>query len=261
MKGFRSFSVILSVLLLAGCGSTASTGGVSLDEEWQFGNQLAAQVAQQVKLVDDPQALAYIRSVGARIHAQTPVANRPFEFEIVDDPSVNAFAIPGGHIYVHRGLIANAQKADELASVLAHEIAHVSERHVIEQLVRQQQIGAIGSILLGQNPGQVQQIIASIVAGGAMARFSREQEQEADRVGLEILAKAGFDPNGMVDMFQRLLSLEQGRPGAVERFFRDHPLTQDRITDIRNRISSMSRASGIRDEPEFQTIRRRMGGT
>jgi len=260
LKHARSLALVTSLLFLAACGSggVGGGGGVSLDEEWQVGQQMAAQVESQVKLVNDPEALAYIRQVGERIHAQTPLAGRPFEFQIVDDPSVNAFAIPGGHVYINRGLIAQADKVDMLAGVMAHEISHVVARHVIKQIEQQNTINTIGSILLGQNPGALQTILAQIVAGGAMARFSRSDEKEADDLGLQYMSAAGYDPHGMLEMFQKLLSLDKSSPNAVSRFFSDHPLTQDRINDIQNRINRMGTTGGTVDDPQYQVIRRRV---
>jgi beta-barrel assembly-enhancing protease len=258
------FLIAMFGLFSAGCGSGGSIAGigtgqsVSLDEEWQLGNQMAAQVESQVKLVHNSAAEAYVTRVGERIHAATPLANRPFTFHIVDDPSVNAFSIPGGHVYVNTGLIAQADHANMLAGVLAHEISHVVARHVIKQVEQQQAIGTIGSILLGQNPGAIQTILANIIAGGAMARFSRSDEKEADDLGLQFMTTAGYDPHGMLDMFQKLLSMEQGRPGAVDKFFLDHPLTQDRINDIRNRITQMGNPTGIVDDPAYQDARRQV---
>ena len=192
----------------------------------------------------------------------TPLANRPFDFHIVDDPSVNAFSLPGGHIYINTGLIGAANKADELAGVIAHEESHVVARHVIKQAEQAQEISAVGSILLGQNPGVLQQLVAQILAGGAMARFSRGDEKEADDLGLKYMAAAGYNPRGMLDMFQNLLSMEKSRPGAVARFFQDHPGTQDRINDIQGRIGSMASSSGmITDEPEFHEAKARAGVT
>lgn len=250
----RLFVTTLFLTLLLACKS-GSTGGVSLQDEWQLGNQMAAQVESQVKLVHNPSAEAYVTRVGEKIHAATPLAGRPFTFHIVDDPSVNAFSIPGGHVYVNTGLIAQADHSDMLAGVLAHEIAHVVARHVIKQVEQQQAIGTIGSILLGNNPGAVQSILANIIAGGAMARFSRADEKEADDLGLQYMNSAGYDPHGMLDMFQKLLSLEQGRPGAVDKFFADHPLTQDRINDIQNRINQMGNPRGVVDDPEYPSVR------
>ncbi|SRR5712691_649512 len=254
-------SLVFAVPLLfiaAGCGSGGLGGSISLDEEWQLGNQLAAQVEQQVRLVRDPQALAYIRMVGERIHAVTPLANRPFDFEIINDSTVNAFSLPGGHVYLNTGLIAQADKVDMLVGVMAHEISHVVARHAIKQVQQQQEISIIGGILLGQNPGALAQIAAQLLAGGAMARFSRADEKQADDMGLDFMTRAGYDPHGMLEMFQKLLSMEQRGSSAVARFFQDHPGTQDRIDDISGRINRMGRSSGIVDDPDYQVIRRRI---
>jgi len=256
----KSYVLAFPVLLLiTGCGTGGLGGGISLDEEWQLGNQAAAQVDQQVRLVNDRQAVAYVRMVGERIHAVTPLAGRPFDFKIIDDSTVNAFSLPGGHVYINSGLIAQADKVNMLAGVMAHEISHVVARHAIKQVQQAQEINVIGSILLGQNPNALAQIAAQILAGGAMARFSRGDEKQADDMGLQFMTQAGYDPHGMLDMFQRLLSLDRSNPGAVARFFQDHPGTQDRIDDISGRISRMGRTSGIVDDPEYQVIKRRLG--
>jgi len=251
------------LLVAAGCGSgglgsVLGGGDISLDQEWQLGQQMAAQVEQQVQLVRDPQALAYVRMVGERIHAVTPLANRPFDFEIVNDSSVNAFSVPGGHVYINSGLIAQADKVDELAAVMAHEISHNVHRDVIHQIQQQQEISAIASIVLGQNPNALSQIVAQILAGGAMARFSRADEKNADDAGLQFMTAAGYDPHGMLEFFQKLLAMEQSGNSSVSRFFQDHPGTQDRINDISSRINAMGRTSGIVDDPDYQAIRRRI---
>jgi predicted Zn-dependent protease len=246
--------VVITAVLAAGCGSGGLGGNsISLDQEWQLGDQMAAQVAQQMQLVQDPTAQGYLRRIGERIHAATPLANRPFTFEIVNDPNVNAFSIPGGHIYINSGLIAQADKEDELAAVVAHEVSHVVARHVIKQVETQQEIGAIGSILLGQKPGALQQLLAQIIAGGAMARFSRGDEKEADDLGLKYMFAGGYDPQGMLQMFEKLLSLEKGGNSSVTRFFADHPGTQDRINDITNRIAKMGTPAGIVDQPAYHS--------
>jgi len=256
LKRTSLFVVVLVGALALACrsgGLGASGNSISLDQEWQLGDQMAAQVAQQMQLVHDPTAQAYLRGVGERIHAATPLASRPFTFEIVNDPNVNAFSIPGGHIYVNAGLIGQADKVDELAGVVAHEISHVVARHVIKQVETQQEIGAISSILLGQSPGALQQLLSQIVAGGAMARFSRADEKEADDLGLQFMAQAGYDPHGMLEMFQKLLSMDKGGNSTVSRFFADHPGTQDRINDISNRIAKMGNPSGLVDDPAYHT--------
>jgi predicted Zn-dependent protease len=248
------------LLVTAGCGSIGlgGAGSISLDQEWQLGQQMAAQVEQSVQLVRDPQALAYVRMVGERIHAVTPLARYPFDFEIVNDSSVNAFSIPGGHVYINTGLIAQADKVDMLAGVMAHEISHIVHRDVLKQVEQQQEISTIGSILLGQNPNALSQIVAQVLAGGAMAHFSRGDEKAADDAGLQFMTAAGYDPHGMLEMFQKLLALDRGGNSSVARFFQDHPGTQDRINDITSRINAMGRTSGIVDDPDYQAIRRRI---
>jgi predicted Zn-dependent protease len=260
MFRLRSYALLVAVALVAaGCGSSGGAGGVSLDQEWQLGNQLAAQVQQQVRLINDPVALSYVRSVGERIHAQTPLADRPFNFYIVDDPEVNAFSLPGGHIYVNRGLIDRADKADELAAVLAHEISHVVARHAIKQAQQAQEINALGSILLGNNPNALSQLAAQVLAGGAMARFSRADEKQADDMGLDLMYRAGYDAHGMLDFFNKLLAMEQGGDNAVTRFFRDHPGTSDRIADIQGRIGNYpSRPGQIVDDQGFHDLKSRV---
>jgi predicted Zn-dependent protease len=246
-------------LFLVSCGSGGGLGGgMSIEQEWQLGEQLAAQVAQQVRVDTDPRATAYIRAIGARLHRASSQANLPYNFHIVDDDDVNAFAIPGGHVYVTRGLIRQADRVNMLAAVMAHEISHITQRHSIQQMQQAETINVIGTILLGQNPGALAQIAAQIAAGGAMARFSREDEREADRVGLQLMAAAGYNPQGALDMFQKLASLEQSSPGRVASFFSSHPGTQDRINDISGRLRGMQ-LTGIVDDPQYQSdVRARM---
>ena len=139
-RSTSTLAVLLLALMAAGCGSGG--GGdfnlISIEEEWQLGAQLSQDVARQVRLSNDPAVNAYVQQMGQRIVAQTPEPfNRlPWQFHVVQDPAINAFAIPGGHIYIHTGLIANADNASELAGVMAHEISHVVARHSTEQISR-----------------------------------------------------------------------------------------------------------------------------
>lgn len=255
-------ALILALLLAAGCGSSAGNFNlISIEEEWQLGTQLAQEVASQTRFNNDPAVNAYIESIGRRIVASSPAPfnQLPWDFHVVEDPSLNAFAIPGGHVYVNTGLIAHAENASELAGVMAHEISHVVARHTTEQISRQYGISVLAGLVLGQNPGVLQQLAAQIAAGGALARFSREAESEADKLGLDAMYRAGYDPRGMAAMFRLLLAQQQSSPGRVEKFFSTHPATEDRIRDAERRAASMTGRSGlVTDEPEFQNIRRRV---
>jgi predicted Zn-dependent protease len=252
---------LVTILLAAGCG-TAGGGSdfnlISIEEEWQLGAQLSQDIARQVRLSNDPTLNNYVSQMGQRIVQQTPAPfnQLPWQFHVVEDPSINAFAIPGGHVYVHTGLIANADNAAELAGVMAHEISHVTARHSTEQISRQYGLSVLAGVALGQNPGALAQIAAQILAGGALARFSREAEREADELGIQAMAKAGYNPIGMATMFEELLENRKGSPGRVEQFFSTHPLTEERVREARKRADQLG-STGALDEPGFQAAKAR----
>jgi predicted Zn-dependent protease len=259
MKNLTRYYPTVLLLLLLGCGSGSNFNLISVEEEWQLGNQIAADVERQVHLNNDPAVNDYVRTMGQRIVAQTPMANMPWTFQVIDDPEINAFSIPGGHVYVNTGLIANADTASELAGVMAHEISHVVARHGTEQLSRQYGVSVLAGLVLGKDPGQLQQVAAAIVANGAMARFSREDEREADELGIKFMYDANYDPRGMAEMFRVLLAHQKSDPGRVEAFFATHPTTEERVRDAQKRAEQLgTRAAAITDEPQYQSIRGRV---
>lgn len=255
MKKHSRLAISFVVVLALSCGGSGSNFNLlSIEEEWQLGNQLAADVARQMPVARD----SYVTALGQRLAAQTPMANLPWNFYIVRNNEINAFAIPGGHVYVHTGLIHAASNASELAGVMAHEISHVVARHSTEQISRQYGLSVLAGIVLGQNPAVYQQLLAQIVAGGALARFSREAEREADNLGVRSMNQAGYNPDGMVTMFQKLLARERSQPGAVEKFFSTHPLTAERISDVQKEIAKLPQKAGRTDEPEFRSLQGRV---
>ncbi len=254
MKTQNRFAVSLFVVLALSCGSGGDFNLISIEEEWQLGNQLAADIERQIPVADD----AYLRELGQRIVAQTPMANLPWTFKVVRDNEINASAIPGGHVYVNAGLINAASNASELAGVMAHEISHVVARHSTEQISRQYGLSVLASLILGQNPAAYQQILAQIIGAGALARFSRAAEKEADDLGVRFMNQAGYSPNGMVTMFQKLLDRERSGSSTVARFFSTHPLTADRIRDVQNEISKLPQRATKTDEPEFHSLQGRV---
>ncbi len=208
--------------------------------EWQLGDQLAAELADSVVVVDDEAVQTYIQGLGEELVAHTDLADRPWVFTVIEDPSVNAFAIPGGRVYVHSGLLEAVVSEHELMGVLAHEVAHGEARHATEQLSETYGLVLAGSLVLGQDPGLVEQIAAEIVAAGVTAKFSRDDEREADRLGLVTLAEAGVPPASMAEFFELLLARQDRRPSSVEQFFGTHPLTADRVADVRTRSADIT---------------------
>ena len=256
---------LLLVLLFAGSGCTCNPDSVnrgdlnltSLDDEWALGRQLAAEVdAQTVPLADDA-VQRYVAEMGQAIAAETEFADRDWAFTVLADPSVNAFALPGGHVYVNGGLVAAADTEDELASVVAHEVAHAAARHGTERMVKAHGLNVVAGLVLGEDPGLVRQLVAGLVGQGALARFSRKDEEEADELGIAYMAAAGHDPAAMAGMFETLLALRARRPVLFERWFQTHPLTEDRIDAARAEADGVSPADRAASPADFDAIRTR----
>ncbi len=263
---FRIVVLNLLLVVLAGTAVSCASSGVnqgdlnlvSLEEEWQLGAQLERDLQGQLNLVTDRAALSYINQLGRQIVAQTEMRQLPWEFHIVADPQVNAFNIPGGHVYVNTGLIAAADNAAELAGVMAHEVSHGVARHGTEQLTRAYGIQIVGGLLLGQNPAAYEQILAQIAAGGALASFSRGAEREADGLGVRYMAGAGYNPEGLATMFEELFARRERQPGAVEQFFSTHPLTENRVKEVREQARQMGATNLRMNDSGFGNLKQRV---
>jgi predicted Zn-dependent protease len=260
----RSHAIVLVVALCCGCASILNMeqGGfnvISLDQEWAMRDDLMRQVQKEYRLIDDPTALSYVNEVGRRLVAQTDLRDRRWDFGIVDDASVNAFNLPGGLVYVNRGLVAEAASLDQFTAVMGHEIAHGVARHGTQLMTRSLGLDAIMGIVLGQDVSQTEQVLGSVVGGGILAKYGREAEREADRLGIRYMHAAGYDPRGAAAMFRKLLALRQGQPSKVEGFFSSHPLTEERIQSAEQQAAELSRTSSlVHDTPAYQDFRRRL---
>lgn len=202
----------------------------STEKEVRLGRELAAEVDRQAKFVDDPTITEYVNRVGQNIvlHSDSKV---PFTIKVIDSDEVNAFALPGGFFYVNKGLILAADNEAELAGVMAHEIAHVAARHAVENQTKASllEYGAIaGSIFLGGIPGMIYQNTAGIGLLGIFMKFSRGAEEEADKLGVQYMYAAGYDPGAMATMFEKLEAKNKKKPGLISRAFASHPAPPDR---------------------------------
>lgn len=210
-------------------GMIAKISG-SIEKEVRLGREAAAEVDRQAKFVDDPLITEYVNRVGQNIvlHSDSKV---PFTIKVIDSDEVNAFALPGGFFYVNKGLILAADNEAELAGVMAHEIAHVAARHAVENQAKASllEYAAIGaSIFLGGIPGMIYQNTAGIGLLGIFMKFSRSAEEEADKLGVQYMYAAGYDPGAMATMFEKLEAKNKKKPGLIARAFSTHPAPPDR---------------------------------
>jgi len=244
-----------------------SEAALSINQERAYGYSIMRQIRAAPNFLDDPEVTDYINRVGYRLVSVSPDARRDFTFFVLKDSSVNAFALPGGFIGVHSGLILTAQTESELVGVLGHEIAHVTQRHIARMVSQQQRSGmvslaaiAVAILAARSNP---QAAAGAVAAVQAQARdnqlaFTRDNEREADRVGLQIVEKSGYDPHAMpvfLDRLQRSMRIYDSP--AVPSYLRTHPITYERIADVQNRTMNLPYRQ-VPDSLDFHLVRARL---
>ncbi|VAW93226.1 Exported zinc metalloprotease YfgC precursor [hydrothermal vent metagenome] len=234
-------------LKLPDIGDSAATA-LTLTEEKMMGAAVIRNIRHAGKLVDDPLLIEYINNLGNKLVSVSNNKDYRFNFFIIDDMSINAFALPGGYIGIHYGLITASRNESELASVLAHEIAHVTQRHHARayDLGKSYQVpvlaALIAAIVLGSNGNELgQAALASIAAGSAQMRldFTRANEKEADRLGIKILNKAGFDAHSMASFFEQMYKESRLYGSQGPEFLRTHPVSQNRMAEAKLRANQM----------------------
>ncbi len=211
----------------------------SPDQDVEIGKQSVVEVEKQMPIFNDKSMQEYLTKIGQRLAAVTSGPKFPYQFKVVNVSDINAFALPGGFMYVNRGLIEAARNEGELAGVMAHEISHVALRHGTNQASKAS-LAQIGIGLLGESQGTITQIIGAMGGFGLntlFLKFSRGAEEQADVLGTQIMAKAGYNPLDMVSMFEMLRSTSGHDPSSVGKFFSDHPASADRAARIKKELS------------------------
>jgi predicted Zn-dependent protease len=239
----RCLAIIAALLIpltLAVVPAHAQLFGMSEKHEIQLGRRVEAQIEKRYGFDSDPQSNERVAGLGMRLAAVSERPNLPWTYHIVRDASVNAFAVPGGFVFVTQGLMSFVNSDDELAFVLAHETTHIAHRHAVDLAERDMEL-QVGFILLTQLlfPGSaIAYQISQITRGLVDARFSRDKELEADHYGLIYAQKAGFDPAASIPFFERLQQLEK-EPNGLGRAFANHPPTPDRIKAVRAELRQL----------------------
>jgi len=246
------FSMVL-FSLLAGCAINPVTGRrelvlMSSEREAQLGAQTAAQVAEEMGLVDSPALTAYVEEIGGRLARHSPRRDVVYRFAVVDMKEPNAFALPGGYIYVSRGLLAIANSEAELANVVGHEIGHVAARHSAQRETRALGVGVLAALgtaaagaIGGGGAAQGAAQIGQVAGAGFIASYGRDQERQADDVGQGLAAQAGWDPAAMASFLNtlgRAAELQSGKPHQPS-FLDSHPMTKERVRNTAIRADSL----------------------
>jgi predicted Zn-dependent protease len=239
---------------------------ISAEQQRRIGESVMRQIRESGDLLEDTEANTYINALGYRLIAHGAQTHQRFTFFIVKDPAINAFALPGGFIGVNTGLIAATRNESELASVLAHEIAHVIQNHLARGFEKAQQMNlpltaaVIAAILLGAHDPQVGEAALAASAAGSQQMqldFTRANEEEADRVGMQLLAHSDFDPRSMPEFFQRLQQESRYYASGLPEFLRTHPVTAHRIADTLNRAEQYPAKKAPKD-PNYALIKAKL---
>lgn len=252
------------VRLAAAVVIAAAACAVPEEQEVSLGADAATEINAQLPLIEDPYVTSYVERLGREIAGQTERSDLTWHFFVVDSPQINAFALPGGYVYVNRGLIEATQSVSELAGVLGHEIGHIVQRHSIEQMQKHAGAGLGIAVLCSVTnicESEVGQAALQVGGSFVLARYSRRDELEADSEAVVNVMRAGIHPNGVPRLFERFLEAREAAPSQLESWFASHPLEESRIDAAMELIARLApgELQGLRtDDAEYSVFRQRV---
>jgi predicted Zn-dependent protease len=265
MTSVRNKIILLmfNILLLIGCATTGinrwQPNIISIEQEKKLGKEFAKQVEQEVRILNDQKGTDYINRLGQQLLGHAEEVHFDYSFKLVDSDEINAFALPGGYVYINRGLIVAADNEGELAGVVSHEIGHVVARHGTERLTTTYGYNLVLSLALGGSSTTWVSLLADLFGRAGILAYSRSQESESDELGVHTLYKAGYDPRAMASFFAKLQQEKKRKPGLLGKFFSSHPLTNDRIEHAEEIIRGFSLRPDLKlDSSEFQLVKARL---
>jgi predicted Zn-dependent protease len=259
----RALAAAVFSVSLASAAPAAAINLFSVQQDAQVGRQAAQDAERQLPMLRDGTTEGYVNAIVRRLAAVAPGPRFAYRARVVNTSDINAFALPGGYVYVNRGLIEAVRNEGELAGVLAHEMAHVAQRHGTSQASKaygaQIGVGLLGQVLGGRDHrlGIGEQILGNLGLSALFMKFSRNAESEADRVGAQMMARAGYDPMAMASFFDLLASKQRGNPSAVSQFFSDHPSPQNRSARIRAQAAQLG-GGRVTQVGGLQTVQARL---
>ena len=260
----RFVGAFLVALLQVSCATLSQINLLSTADEIEIGRQAAEDVEKSLPMLADPDIVAYIQELGRVLSEQARRQDVTYSFKVVDTDAVNAFALPGGWLYVNAGLIATADTESELAGVMAHEIGHVVGRHGARQISAQYGLSILLEIV-GGGPGgdslsrKIAEQFAGLGAGLTLLKYGRDMEREADALAVQETYAAGIDPSGIAGFFEKLMKLYESEPEGIDVLFTTHPPTNERVASVEADVRKLPVKKGLRrDSERFQRIKKKV---
>ena len=263
MSDLRGLITVCLAGSIVSCAAVSRFNILSTEQEVEIGREAAREVERELRLYNDPAVAAYINSLGQTLARHSRRSDLTYYFRVVDTDEVNAFALPGGWLYVNRGLITTAENESQLAAVIGHEIGHVDGKHGAEAISRQLGAAFVLEMTLGGKDAtsrrRTGRQIAAFFIGMKQLSYGRDAEREADRFAVEATYAAGIDPEGTATFFEKLMAMQKKEPGRLEVLFSTHPPSRERVNNARGQIGGLPPKTGLTmDSRRFRAVKKRI---